>query len=132
MAADGVKSSPFVATFPGADMTQPKMAPSFLALAAVMLLQSCGTTPVKQLLDDPSQYEGKTVRVAGSVKGAVGVLGMGAYQIDDGSGTITVVSEGGGAPRNGAEIGVEGTFRSAFTVGTQTLAVILEKKRAQR
>lgn len=109
---------------------QRKVAPTFLALAAVFLLKSCGATPIKQLLDDPSQYEGKTVRIAGSVSGAVGVLGVGAYQVDDGTGKITVVSEGGGAPRDGAKVGVEGTFRAAFTLGAQSLAVVVEKKRA--
>ena len=53
-----------------------------------------------------------------------------AYRIDDGTGTISVVSESGGAPRNGAIVGVEGTFRAAFTLGNQTAAVLLEKKRA--
>jgi len=35
----------------------------------------------------------------------------------------------GGAPREGAKVGVEGTFRSAFTLGTTTVAAIEETKR---
>lgn len=112
--------------------SRPWLRPTFGALAVVFLLKGCGTTEVKKLLDDPSQYEGKTVRVAGEVKGAVGLLGVGAYRIDDGTGTIAVVSEGRGAPRDGAMVGVEGTFRSAFTLGSQSVAVILESKRASK
>jgi hypothetical protein len=63
------------------------------------------------------------------VKEAAGALGYGAYKVDDGTGSITVVSPGGGAPRVGAKVGVEGTFRAAFTLGTTSVAVILEKQR---
>jgi hypothetical protein len=56
-------------------------------------------------------------------------MGYGAYQIDDGTGTLTVVSQQGGAPREGAKVGVEGEFRSAFTLGDKTAAVLMESKR---
>ena len=72
---------------------------------------------------------GKTVQVAGTVKSAAGALGYGVYQVDDGTGAIMVVTESGGAPAQGAKIGVQGTFRSAFTIGTDVVAVIVEKER---
>jgi hypothetical protein len=49
--------------------------------------------------------------------------------VSDGTGTLPVVSETGGAPRDGTRIGVEGTFRAAFTLGTETAAVLMEKRR---
>ena len=88
----------------------------FVAVAAVFLLGCKGTTSIKTLLDDPARFNGTTVRIAGEVQGSVGALGYGAYQISDGTGTLTVVSQGGGAPREGARVGVEGTLRSAFTI----------------
>ena len=101
---------------------------SVLATAALFL--ACkGTTPIKTLLDDPQQYDGKTVRIVGQVQGSVGALGYGAYQVNDGTGTISIVSEGGGVPRQGAKVGVEGTFRSAYTLGSQSVAVLVEKRR---
>ncbi|MEP6590201.1 MAG: hypothetical protein ABJC19_03370 [Gemmatimonadota bacterium] len=105
-----------------------------VASSAVLFLTGCpGATDIRKLLDDPSHYEGKTVRIAGTVTEAIGALGYGVYQVKDGTGSLTVVNQaGGGSPRVGAEVGVEGTFRSAFTVGTRTVAVLLEKKhRAQ-
>ena len=57
------------------------------------------------------------------------MLGYGGYTIDDGTGTLTVVTQGGGTPRVGARIGVEGTFRAAFTIGTRSVAVLMEKAR---
>jgi len=40
-----------------------------------------------------------------------------------------VVTKVGGAPRTGAKVGVEGTFRSALTIGSTTVAAIEETKR---
>lgn len=105
-----------------------------LGLAACLACVSgCqGTTPIKTVLDDPSQWEGKTVRVAGTVKSTVGVLGTGVYRVDDHTGVLTVVSETGGAPREGAEVAVEGKIKTAFTLGTESATVLLESRRAQR
>jgi hypothetical protein len=102
-----------------------------LAAIGLVLLAACpDTTPIKELLDDPSRFDGKTVRIAGEVKESIGALGVGVYQIDDGTGTLTVVSKaGGGTPRVGAKVGVEGEFRSAFTLGTQSVATLIEQKR---
>jgi hypothetical protein len=88
-----------------------------------------GATPIKTLLDDPQRFDGKTVRIVGQVQGSVGALGFGAYQVNDGTGTLSIVSEGGGAPRQGAKVGVEGTFRAAYTLGNQSAAVLVEQRR---
>lgn len=99
-------------------------------LATAALILACkGTTPIKTLLDDPQQFDGKTVRIAGEVRGSVGALGFGAYQVNDGTGTLSIVSEGGGVPRQGAKVGVEGTFHSAYTLGSQSVAVLVEQRR---
>jgi hypothetical protein len=101
-----------------------------MGLATVAMLRACGgTVPIKTLLDDPPRFDGKTVRIGGEVRGSMGALGYGAYRVSDGTGTLPVVSQTGGAPRDGTRIGVEGTFRAAFTLGTETAAVIVEKRR---
>ncbi len=99
-------------------------------LAISLVVGACqSTTPIGTLLDDPARFEGKDVRVAGEVTSAIGLFGMGTYELDDGTGTIQVVTEKGGTPRVGARAGVEGTFRSAFTIGSESLAVVVEKQR---
>jgi hypothetical protein len=102
-----------------------------LATIGLLLLAACpGAKPIRELLDDPSRFDGKTVRIAGEVKESIGALGFGVYQVDDGTGTLTVVSKAGnGTPRVGAQVGVEGEFRAAFTLGPTTLAVLVEQKR---
>jgi hypothetical protein len=109
---------------------RPFARPWFVAMATVLVLRSCGgTTPIKTLLDDPSRFDGKTVRIAGNVESSVGILGVGGYKVNDGTGTLPVVTQSGGTPRNGARVGVEGTFQSAFTLGSTTAAVLVEKRR---
>lgn len=100
-------------------------------VASLLLAAGCksSTTSIKTLLDDPGRFDKQTVRIAGTVGASIGVMGYGAYEIDDGTGTLPVVSQQSGAPREGAKVGVEGEFRSAFTLGDKTAAVLMESKR---
>ncbi len=104
------------------------------ALVALALVAGCKggpeVTPIKTLLDDPSRFDRKTVRIAGEVTRSLGILGYGAYQVDDGTGSLPVVTKEGGAPRQGAKVGVEGEFRAAFTLGAESGAVLMEKRRS--
>ncbi|HEY7635534.1 MAG TPA: hypothetical protein VH763_08325 [Gemmatimonadales bacterium] len=98
---------------------------------ALWILAGCaGVTPIGNLLDNPARYDGKTVRIQGDVKQAAGGLGIGAYQVTDQTGTITVVSEKAGPPRTGAKIGVKGIFQALITLGTKSLAVLREQSRS--
>lgn len=102
-----------------------------LAVASTLVL-GCkgGATPIGTLLDNPAGYDHKIVRIQGTVGEAAGILGYGGYRLDDGTGKILVITQSNGAPRTGAKVGVEGEFRSGFTLGTQSLAVVMEQKRA--
>lgn len=96
----------------------------------VLLLTSCtGRTSIKTLLDDPGRFDNQTVRISGTVTRSMGVLTFAAYEVDDGTGKLTVVTKEGGSPRQGAKVGVEGVFHSAFTLGPQTIAALVEKQR---
>lgn len=113
--------------------TRPNRRGALLAaalLAAALGLSGCkeGATEIRTLLDDPGRYDGQTVRVAGKVTTSVGLLGYGAYRVDDGTGTILVVAQHG-VPREGAKVGVEGTFRSVFTFHDESGAAIEETAR---
>jgi hypothetical protein len=101
-----------------------------LLVGAVCVLAGCASvTPINQLLNDPSRYDGKTVRVKGTVKGAVGGLGVGAYEIKDNTGSLTVVSDQGDPPRSGANVGVKGKFQALLSLGFKSLAVLREESR---
>jgi len=103
------------------------------SIAALVMLTGCASvTPIGQLLDDPSHYDGKTVRIEGEVKGSAGGLGVGAYQVKDETGTLTVVSEQHDPPRSGAKVNVKGKFDALITLGSRSLAVLREESRKLR
>lgn len=109
-----------------------RLLPRLLPLVgALFVLAGCASvTPIGQLLDDPSRYDGKTVRIEGEVQGAVGGLGVGAYEVRDKTGTLTVVSQRNDPPRTGAKIGVKGKFQALLTLGLKSLAVLREESRS--
>lgn len=99
-------------------------------VAGIFFLVGCaGTRPIGHLLDDPYRFDGKVVRVEGRVVQAAGALGYGAYRVDDGTGTLYVVSDGRGVPREGARVRVKGRFESVLTVGRTAVAGLLERRR---
>jgi hypothetical protein len=106
-----------------------------LALVAMLVVLSgaCAsrgrTVRIGTLLEDPGRYEGETVRVEGRVTSSAGALGYGAYRVNDGSGTINVVSTEHGAPAEGARVGVVGTFRAIYTFGASSGVAIVERSR---
>ena len=100
------------------------------AVAALVLLAGCaGVTPIGELLQNSTKYNGKTVRVKGDVGESAGLLGRGAYQVKDNTGTITVIAETAAPPPKGSKTGVKGVFQSLFTLGSKSLAVIQEQSR---
>jgi hypothetical protein len=102
----------------------------FPLVVALFVLAGCASvTPINQLLNDPARYDGKTVRIKGEVKGAVGGLGLGAYEVKDNTGTLTVVSNEKDPPRTGADVGVKGKFQALLSLGFRSLAVLREESR---
>ena len=100
-----------------------------LAVALILLAGCASTTPIGDLLSNSSKYNGKTVRIKGEVTKSVGALVAGAYQVNDNTGTLTVVSEGNSPPPQGTKIGVKGIFQALLTLGSKSLAILKEESR---
>jgi len=105
-----------------------------LALVAMAVATGCaGTTRIGTILDDPSAFDGESVRIEGEVTQTLAVpLVGGTYSISDGTGTLRVVTDAGAVPREGAALRVVGIFRAFFAVGAETLAVLQERDREVR
>ncbi len=91
-----------------------------LLLAAVLLalaMSGCEQKTINQIKADPSRYANREVGITGNVVRSYSVLGRGAYEVDDGTGKLWVVSERG-VPREGAKIVVRGTIRDAYNLGS--------------
>jgi hypothetical protein len=80
-----------------------------------LTLAGCRTT-INQLLAEPGRYADQEVTVGGEVVKSVSLLGRGAYQIDDGTGRLWVVTKSG-APRQGARVAVTGRVRDVMNLG---------------
>ena len=87
-----------------------------LAIAAVSSA-ACGTRTINQVLSDPGRYRNREVRLAGSVVDSYSLVGNGAYQLDDTTGRLWIVSNVG-VPRRGARVKVRGTVREGFNLGS--------------
>ena len=108
-----------------------RLIPLALSAGTLALLAGCApsVTPIGELLDNASHYNGKTVRIEGEVRESAGGLGLGAYQVRDATGTLPVVSQQASPPRTGTKIGVKGRFEALVTIGTRSLAVLHEESR---
>jgi hypothetical protein len=107
-----------------------RRAASRAGVVALVLLAGCaGITPINELLQNSSKYNGKTVRIKGEVGESAGLLGRGAYQVKDKTGTLTVIAETAAPPPKGSTTGVKGVFQSLLTIGSKSLAVLQEQSR---
>lgn len=97
-----------------------------LGLALVGLSACAHTVRIRDLLDRPQDFDGRTVEVAGTVTQSAGVLGTGAYEIDDGTGRIYVIAQGQGVPRQGARTKAKGRFEAVFSFLGRTMAAIVQ------
>lgn len=94
---------------------------------AVAGLTGCSRTiRIAELLDRPQEYDGKTVQIAGTVTQSAGLLGTGAFEVDDGTGKIYVIARGQGVPREGAKTKARGRFESVFSFLGRSMAAIVQ------
>lgn len=100
---------------------------AFVAAAGALLLSACGAVKIGRINADPSRYRNQTVRVSGTVVNSVGALGTGGYQVEDGTGSIFVISRKG-VPSRGSRVIVTGkVFPGAEVLGQSVGTAIREQ-----
>ena len=83
---------------------------SLFLLGAALFLMACPSqTTVGRLNGDPARYRGKEVLVVGTVTNSYGAAGFGAYELDDETGKIWVLTKRG-TPSKGARVGAVGRY----------------------
>ncbi|RME45905.1 MAG: hypothetical protein D6795_16070 [Deltaproteobacteria bacterium] len=77
-----------------------------------------GLESAKEIMDHPTKWEGKVVRVRGKVTYALKVplIGMRIYKIEDGTGEIAVLTSEQ-LPEMGSTLLVKGTVSTALIMG---------------
>ena len=104
-----------------------RIASGSLVLAAVFLLTACPSqTTISRINADPARYRDKEVAIVGTVRDSYGALGQGAYEIDDGTGRMWVVTRRG-VPSRGARVGAKGHVHTGFNFGGRNYGTVLEE-----
>jgi hypothetical protein len=90
---------------------------AILAAALGLALSGCATKTINQIMAEPSRYNNEEVTIKGTVTESVSLLGHGSYRLDDGTGSLWVVSKKG-VPRKGARVKVSGKIRDVADLGS--------------
>lgn len=99
-----------------------------LPILAALLLAACTPRPsIKEIIDHPRDYAGKQVQIQGEVKSIFSLIVVKYFTLDDGTGSITVVTDKP-LPNKGERLTVKGTVEEGFSLGDQTMTLIVEEK----
>ena len=96
-------------------------------ISAVLLTGCPPRLKISDIQRDPGRYANKEVTVAGNVDRSIGALGMGVFQVDDGTGKIWVLSESYGVPGQGTRVVVTGTLMQTATFAGKTYSNVLRE-----
>jgi hypothetical protein len=99
---------------------------TFLLVGTIIFTACPSRESISKINADPGRYRNKEVGIAGTVGDSYGVLGTGAYELDDGSGTIWVVTKSG-VPSRGSKVGAKGRVQTGFSFGGRSFGTILEE-----
>lgn len=101
-------------------------------LAAVLFVFGCAARQVRiaELKDQPSKYEDKTVRVSGMVTSSFGIplVAFQVYNLDDGSGEISVIAMSGRTPARGARLEVKGKLGEVIVLGGRSIGLHIREE----
>ena len=103
-----------------------------LALATILLVGCPQGTSIADINRDPGRYSGKEVTVSGAVVNTFGLLSQGAFEVDDGTGRIWVLSESFGVPSRGARVRVTGRIQSGVTLGERSFGTVLRETQRRK
>ena len=102
-------------------------------LTLVMMLSGCAialrTPSVAELKYNPGRYQNKTVAINGVVTSSWGLplVPFRLYKVDDGTGEMTVVSQGGRTPSKGSRVRVRGRVSDLAMFGGRSVGLHLEQ-----
>jgi hypothetical protein len=106
-----------------------KLMPALLLGCVCLLLVACEETTIGKINEDPGRYANKEVSLRGAVSNSFGLLGQGAYELDDGTGKMWVLVEKGGVPSKGARVRTVGRVVGSATFAGRNFGTALREKK---
>lgn len=85
---------------------------------------------IADLQRNPGKYHDRTVSVDGVVTSSWGIplIPFRLYKVDDGTGEVTVISQGSKTPTRGAHVHVKGKVNEVAVLGGQALGLHLQEE----
>jgi hypothetical protein len=103
-------------------------------VALIVLTSACAVSlrnpHVSDLRDNPSRYQNHIVSIDGVVTTSWGLplVPVRLYKIDDGTGEVTVVSQGSRIPTRGARVRVRGRVDDLGVLGGSAIGLHLQEQ----
>jgi len=102
-----------------------------IAFLCAFVITGCAARGVRiaELKDQPTKYATKSVSVTGVVTNSWGIplVPFQLYNVDDGTGEITVVSRSGRAPARGTRVEVKGKVNELAVFGGRSVGMHIEE-----
>jgi hypothetical protein len=108
-------------------MTKKKVLLAAASLLAVFLLGCPQQKKIGDITREPQRYVNKDIVVQGTVTNSIGALVAGVYEVDDGTGKMWVVSNGG-VPSKGSRVAARGQVEPTFSFGGRSFATVLRER----
>ena len=105
-----------------------------LVLALVASTSACALSlrnpHISDLRNNPGRYQNRTVHVDGVVTSSWGIplVPFRLYKVDDGTGEVTVISQGTRTPTRGAHVRVKGKVNEVAVFGGTALGLHLKEE----
>ena len=101
-----------------------------IAVVSTIIVAGCASgVRIAELKSQPDKYQNKTISVTGTVTNAFGIplVPFQMYNVDDGSGEITVVSRGSRSPSKGARVQVKGKINEVAVLGGRSIGLHIDE-----
>jgi len=103
-----------------------------VVILSVLVAAGCAARGVRvaELKDQPTKYATKSVSVTGVVTSSWGIplVPFQLYNVDDGSGEITVLSRSGRTPARGTRVQVKGKVNELAVFGGRSIGLHLQEE----
>jgi hypothetical protein len=111
-----------------------RLSPITLIALVAVFATACGlglrNPNISELKHNPGRYQDRSVNIDGVVTSSWGVplVPFRLYKVDDGTGEVTVLSNGSRTPTRGAHVRVKGRVNEVAVFGGQSLGLHLREE----
>ena len=103
-----------------------------LLAATTLVLTACPPREtIAAINHDPGRFHDREVTVVGRVVNSYAVFGVGAFEVDDGTGKLWIFSNKYGIPSHGAGVAVVGKIEQGFSLAGRNFGTVLRETRSR-